>query len=76
MGSNVQVEQVIGRVLRQPCAQHFPDQDLNTAVFFVRMDNRQAGRLERLGHVRALPGAADAERIFNNAPHEIDVERL
>lgn len=42
MGSNVQIEQVIGRVLRQPGAQHYADPDLNTAEFFVRMDNRQA----------------------------------
>jgi type III restriction enzyme len=42
MGSSVQVEQVIGRVLRQPGAQHYADQDLNTAEFFVRMDSRQA----------------------------------
>lgn len=42
MGSNVQIEQVIGRVLRQPGAQHYADDDLNTAEFFVRMDDRQA----------------------------------
>lgn len=42
MGSSVQVEQVIGRVLRQPGAQHYSDSDLNTAEFFVRMDSRQA----------------------------------
>lgn len=41
MGSNVQIEQVIGRVLRQPGAQHYSDPDLNTAEFFVRMDRRQ-----------------------------------
>lgn len=42
MGSNVQIEQVIGRVLRQPGAQHYADPDLNTAEFFVRMDDRQS----------------------------------
>jgi type III restriction enzyme len=31
MGSNVQIEQVIGRVLRQPGAQHYADPDLNSA---------------------------------------------
>jgi type III restriction enzyme len=41
MGSSVQVEQVIGRVLRQPGAQHYPDPDLNTASFFIRVDDRQ-----------------------------------
>jgi type III restriction enzyme len=42
MGSNVQIEQVIGRVLRQPGAHHYADPDLNTAEFFVRMDDRQS----------------------------------
>lgn len=41
MGSNLQVEQVIGRVLRQPGARHYPDVDLNTADFYIRMDDRQ-----------------------------------
>jgi type III restriction enzyme len=41
MGSAIQVEQVIGRVLRQPGARHYPDPDLNTANFFLRVDDRQ-----------------------------------
>jgi len=41
MGSGIQVEQVIGRVLRQPGAKHLPDPDLNTASFFIRVDNKQ-----------------------------------
>lgn len=40
MESKVQVEQVIGRVLRQPGATHYPDPDLNTAHFYIRMDDR------------------------------------
>ena len=38
MQSNVQVEQVIGRVLRQPGAQHVEAEILNTAHFYVRVD--------------------------------------
>lgn len=41
MGSSVQVEQVIGRVLRQPGARHYPDPVLNTASFFIRVDDKQ-----------------------------------
>lgn len=41
MGSGVQVEQVIGRVLRQPGAKHYADGDLNTASFYIRVDNKQ-----------------------------------
>ncbi len=40
MGSGIQVEQVIGRLLRQPSARHFPDDSLNTASFYVRVDSR------------------------------------
>lgn len=38
MESNVQVEQVIGRVLRQPGAHHYPSERLNSAHFYVRVD--------------------------------------
>jgi type III restriction enzyme len=41
MGSAVQIEQVIGRVLRQPEARIHPDPDLNTAAFFIRLDAKQ-----------------------------------
>lgn len=40
MGSNVQVEQIIGRLLRQPGAKHYTDDALNRAHIFVRVDNR------------------------------------
>jgi type III restriction enzyme len=40
MQSRVQVEQVIGRVLRQPGAWHYPEEQLNTARFYVRVDTR------------------------------------
>ncbi|MFK0250055.1 hypothetical protein ACIQUM_35600 [Amycolatopsis azurea] len=38
MESPVQITQVIGRVLRQPGAQHYPAERLNAAHFFVRVD--------------------------------------
>jgi type III restriction enzyme len=41
MGSALQVEQVIGRVLRQPGARHYPDPLLNTANFYIRIDSKQ-----------------------------------
>jgi type III restriction enzyme len=40
MGSPIQVEQVIGRVLRQPGAHHYPDVDLNSAHFYIRIDDK------------------------------------
>ncbi|MFY0530498.1 DEAD/DEAH box helicase family protein [Archangium gephyra] len=41
MGSGLQIEQVIGRVLRQPGARHYPDPELNTANFYIRVDDKQ-----------------------------------
>lgn len=38
MNSKVQVTQVIGRVLRQPGAEHYSTERLNSAHFFVRVD--------------------------------------
>lgn len=40
MESNVQVQQVIGRLLRQPNATRLPAERLNTAHFYVRVDKR------------------------------------
>lgn len=42
MGSKNQVTQVLGRVLRQPDAQHFSYTDLNTAHVYVRTDSKNA----------------------------------
>jgi len=40
MGSPDQVTQIVGRVLRQPGAQHYADPILNTAHFFIRTDEK------------------------------------
>lgn len=40
MGSPDQVTQIIGRVLRQPGAQHYPASVLNTAHFYIRTDEK------------------------------------
>lgn len=41
MESNIQITQVIGRVLRQPGVTHYPPQRLNTAHFYVRVDRNE-----------------------------------
>lgn len=41
MASPTQVEQVIGRVLRQPGARHYADPSLNTANFYIRTGSKQ-----------------------------------
>jgi type III restriction enzyme len=40
MESNIQVEQIVGRLLRQPGAQHYPVERLNSAHFYIRVDKR------------------------------------
>ena len=40
MGSADQVTQIVGRVLRQPGAQHYPSPILNTAHFYIRTDEK------------------------------------
>jgi type III restriction enzyme len=40
MGSSLQVEQVVGRLLRQPGARHYESDILNTAHFYVRVDTK------------------------------------
>jgi type III restriction enzyme len=40
MGSSIQVEQIIGRVLRQPKAVHYDNALLNSAHFFLRVDKK------------------------------------
>ncbi len=40
MESNIQVEQIIGRLLRQPGGQHYPVERLNSAHFYIRVDRR------------------------------------
>ena len=40
MGSPDQVTQIVGRVLRQPGAQHYPASILNTAHFYIRTDEK------------------------------------
>lgn len=40
MGSSIQVEQIIGRVLRQFGATHYDNPLLNSAHFFLRVDNQ------------------------------------
>lgn len=39
MGSPLQVEQVVGRVLRQPHARYYPVEDLNGCGFYIHVDD-------------------------------------
>lgn len=69
MGSKEQITQVIGRALRQPQAQHYPDPILNTAHFFIRADERSVFN-EVLREVQAKISAESPEinlTVFNGS---------
>jgi type III restriction enzyme len=55
------VTQVIGRVLRQPGAQHYPDPNLNTAHFYIRTDEKHV--FDDVLHEVRLKIAAEAPDI-------------
>lgn len=76
MGSNIQVEQVIGRALRQPGAQHYDSDILNTAHFYVRVDAKGVFS-DIVGRVRQRLSGDDVEVRFStyegpkNKPQEL-----
>jgi len=57
MGSKAQITQIIGRVLRQPGAKHYPSDILNTAHFYVRVDKNSVFN-EVIGEVKDELGSA------------------
>ena len=63
MESRVQVEQVIGRVLRQPSASTIRPSRLNTAHFYVRVDKQR--RLQRV--------VAEVEKELGSEPGGIRI---
>ncbi|SDI87166.1 type III restriction enzyme [Arthrobacter subterraneus] len=68
MESNIQITQVIGRVLRQPGVTHYPPQRLNTAHFYVRVDRNEVFN-DVLNEVAArLGNDAPEVRIITSAP--------
>ncbi len=68
MESKVAIEQIIGRVLRQPNAKHFPAERLNTAHFYIRVDRNEAFQ-EVLDEVSArINQDAPTVRIIKSPP--------
>ena len=61
MESNVQVEQVIGRLLRQPGRTHYSAERLNMAQFYIRLDRK--GVFSELLDVVSTKLATDAPGI-------------
>lgn len=76
MGSSIQVEQVIGRALRQPGARHYDNDILNTGHFYVRVDAKGVFR-DIVSSVRQRLSGGDLEVRFSsyenrkNKPKEV-----
>jgi type III restriction enzyme len=68
MESRVQVEQVIGRLLRQPDARHYPADRLNAAHFYVRVDRSQVFSDILTAVSQKLASDAPELRIIATAP--------
>lgn len=76
MESNIQVEQIIGRLLRQPGGQHYPVERLNSAHFYIRVDKRGVFTdiLEKVN--RKLSTDAPGIRIVETKPGKPKPESL
>ncbi len=68
MESKIQIEQVIGRLLRQPEAHHFPAERLNTAHFYVRVDKNATFNAVVDDVNRRLAQEAPGIKILKTAP--------
>lgn len=68
MESRVQVEQIIGRVLRQPGVRHYSSQRLNTAHLYVRVDRNAVfdSLISEVG--QRLRSDAPAVKLVTKAP--------
>lgn len=71
MESKAQVEQVIGRVLRQPEAKHFPAERLNTAHFYVRVDKNETFNQVLSDVSDRLAQEAPLVRVINSPPGKL-----
>lgn len=76
MGSNIQVEQIIGRLLRQPGAQHYPVERLNSAHVYVRVDKRGvfADLLKKVN--KKLKSDAPGIKIVETSPGKAKPESI
>ncbi|WP_222709434.1 hypothetical protein [Microbispora sp. CSR-4] len=76
MESNVAIEQVIGRLLRQPGAQHYTAERLNTAHFYVRVDKRNVFSEILSAVALKLKAEAPEVRLMASGPGKAAVTSL
>jgi type III restriction enzyme len=67
IGSEVAVEQIIGRVLRQPFCRYYSSEELNKAYFHIRVDENQVFQkiIDELNEKLSLPGGTI---VFRDKP--------
>lgn len=68
MESTVQITQIIGRVLRQPGAKHYPAERLNAAHFYVRVDKNDVFNSVAEDVKKELGEESDGVKIVVAAP--------
>jgi type III restriction enzyme len=68
MESTVQVEQIIGRALRQPNGRHYASDRLNTAHFYIRVDRSETFATVLDAVAAKLEVEAPEVRIIRSAP--------
>ncbi|MDB4950455.1 MAG: hypothetical protein JWM27_3104 [Gemmatimonadetes bacterium] len=66
MGSDLQVEQIIGRVLRQPGARYYPHPALNACAFYVHVDEDGVFARIMLDVQRRLAADLPAVSVISN----------
>lgn len=76
MESAVQVTQVIGRVLRQPGAIHYPADRLNTAHFYVRVDRNEVFNDILTDVASKLGGELPDIKLVSTAPQQPRAKQL
>lgn len=76
MESKVQIEQIVGRVLRQPQAHHLPSERLNTAHFYIKVDRNDVFN-DVLNSVSGrLSSEAPDIRLISKSPEKAAPEQL
>lgn len=76
MDSTVQITQIVGRVLRQPGVRHYPDERLNTAHFYIRVDHNEAFAQVVQEVQKGLGGDGQNVRVLTSSPGKSAVESL
>lgn len=76
MESTVKIEQIVGRVLRQPSARHYPSERLNTAHFYIKVDRNDVFNEVLTEVSNRLSQDAPAIRLMRKDPGKPTPEQI